>query len=51
MLPFMVDMISWSGEYDSETEAGDLFLAQAKDDRDSLLRSIKEKLEKEHLLI
>ena len=51
MLPFIVDMISWSGEYDKETEAGDAFLAQAKDGRDYLLKSIKDKLEKEHLLI
>jgi len=51
MLPFMVDMISWSGEYDKETEAGDVFLAQARDGRDFLLESIKEKLEKEHLSI
>ena len=49
MLPFMVDMISWSGSYDNETEAGDVFLAQVKDGRDYLLKSIKEKLEKEHL--
>lgn len=51
MLPFMVDMISWSGKYDNETEAGDVFLAQAKDGRDFLLKSIREKLEKEHLSI
>jgi DNA-binding HxlR family transcriptional regulator len=49
MLPFMVDMISWSGEYDKETEAGDVFLAQARDGRGYLLESIKEKLVKEHL--
>lgn len=49
MLPFMVDMISWSGEYDSDTEAGDVFLAQAKKSKDFLLKSIREKLEKEHL--
>ena len=51
MLPFMVDMISWSGEYDSETEADDVFSAQARDGRNYLLKAIKEKLEKEHLLI
>ena len=49
MLPFMIDMISWSGKYDNETEAGDVFLAQAKEGRDFLLKSIREKLEKEHL--
>lgn len=50
MLPFMVDMISWSGEHDSETGADDIFLAQARDDRDVLLKSLREKLEKEHLM-
>lgn len=49
MLPFMIDMISWSGKYDNETEAGDVFLAQAKGGREFLLKSIREKLEKEHL--
>ncbi len=50
MLPFMVDMISWSGEHDNKTEAGDVFLAQARDGRDFLLKSIREKLKKEHLV-
>jgi len=50
MLPFMVDMISWSGEYDNETEAGDVFLAQARDGREFLLKSIREKLQEEHLM-
>lgn len=49
MLPFMVDMISWSGEYDKETEAGKDFLDQAKHHRDDLLKSIREKLTEEHL--
>ncbi|NQY09298.1 MAG: winged helix-turn-helix transcriptional regulator [Flavobacteriales bacterium] len=41
MLPFMVDMIAWSGAHDKQTEAGADFLAQARDDRDSLLKSIR----------
>lgn len=49
MLPFMVDMISWSGKYDKETEASEVFLSQAKEGRDYLLKSIGEKLKKEHL--
>lgn len=49
MLPFMVDMISWSGEHDKETEAGADFLNQAKHHRDELLQSIREKLIREHL--
>ena len=49
MVPFMVDMICWSGKYDKETEAGSIFLAQATKNRDYLISSIREKLEKEHL--
>jgi DNA-binding HxlR family transcriptional regulator len=49
MLPFMVDMISWSGVYDRGTEAGKDFLEQAKNHRETLLQSFREKLSKEHL--
>lgn len=49
MLPFMVDMILWSGDYDKQTEAGKDFLNQAKNHRDDLLKSLREKLTKEHL--
>ena len=49
MLPFMVDMILWSGIHDKDTEAGDDFLEQARDNRDNLLKSIREKLVAEHL--
>ena len=30
ILPFMVDMISWSGQYDKETEASDDFLISSE---------------------
>ncbi len=49
MLPFMVDMISWSGVYDKNTEAGEDFLDQAKLERESLLQSFRKKLTKKHL--
>ena len=49
MLPFMVDMISWSGIHDEHTAAGKEFLEQARLDREALLQSIREKLTKEHL--
>jgi DNA-binding HxlR family transcriptional regulator len=49
MLPFMVDLISWSGVYDNDTEAGKEFLDQARDNRDALLASIRKKLEQDHL--
>jgi len=49
MLPIMVDMMVWSAEFDKDTEAGKVFIAQAIENRDYLLSSIKVKLEKEHL--
>ncbi len=49
MLPFMIDMIVWSGFYDKHTEAGNDFIIQATKDRDNLIATIQEKLEKEHL--
>jgi len=51
MLPFMVDIIAWSGKFDKDTEAGKVFLAQANNSREHLLSSIKEELEKEHLKV
>lgn len=49
MLPFMVELILWSGDYDPDTEAGKEFLDQAKQNRSHLLQSFREKLEREHL--
>jgi len=49
MLPFMVDIIVWSGLYDEKTEAGKEFLIKATENRDYLISSIREKLESEHL--
>ncbi|MEO1054348.1 MAG: helix-turn-helix domain-containing protein [Bacteroidota bacterium] len=49
MLPFMVDIIAWSGMYDSETEASEEFLTQARENRGQLLKTIREELEQEHL--
>ena len=49
MLPFMVDLISWSGKHDPETDAGADFLAQAENNRAELLQSIREKLMREHV--
>lgn len=49
MLPFMIDIISWSGLYDKKTEASKVYLAQAEKDRDYLIQSTREKLLKEHL--
>lgn len=49
MLPVLIDMIIWGGFYDDKTEAGKVFLAQATKNREYLISSIQEKLEKEHL--
>jgi len=49
MLPFMVDMIVWSGLYDDDTEADRAFLTQATEHRDDLIASITKKLSQDHL--
>lgn len=49
MLPFMIDIISWSGLYDKKTEASKVFLAQAENGRDYLIQSTREELLREHL--
>jgi len=49
LLPILIDMIVWSGKFDKDTKAGKVFLAQATKNKDYLISSIREKLEKEHL--
>jgi len=49
LLPMMVEIIIWSGEFDKDTVAGQDFLTQAKENRTFLLSELTEKLEAEHL--
>ena len=49
LLPLMIEMILWSGEFDLQTAAGKEFLNKAKNDRSVLISSIKQKLQREHL--
>lgn len=49
LLPFMVDLISWSGTYDQQTEAGTDFLNRAVNHRQELLDELTANLKKEHL--
>ena len=49
MLPFMIDMIVWSGMYDEQTDADKAFLVQASSDREALIATIREQLEEDHL--
>ncbi len=49
LLPIMVEMIVWGALNDDDTEAGNDFIIQATKDRDNLISTIQEKLEKEHL--
>lgn len=49
LLPVMVEIISWSGSFDSETGAGKDFLYQAKKNREKLLAELTKKLRTEHL--
>ena len=49
LLPMMVDLIVWSGEYDQDTAAGKDFLKKANEDRDTLLKEIQLNLTYTHL--
>jgi len=50
LLPMMIEMISWSGEFDKETEADLNFLSQAKGNKEKLLTELRNKINFEHLL-
>ena len=50
MLPILLDMVRWSGQYDSESDINEVFLSQVNNERELLITSTREKLEKEHLL-
>ena len=49
LLPLMVEIIVWSGEYDRDTAAGHYFLTKAKQNREHLLSELTIKLNSEHL--
>jgi DNA-binding HxlR family transcriptional regulator len=49
LLPIMIDIIVWSGEYDKKTAAGRDFLNKAINKRDDLIKEIEKKLRSEHL--
>jgi DNA-binding HxlR family transcriptional regulator len=50
MLPVLIEMIIWAGAYDEKTEAGKVFLTQAKEEREYLISQVREKLEREHFI-
>ncbi len=49
LLPIMVEIISWSGEFDKDTAAGIEFLNQARENRESLLSELTRELRSLHL--
>ncbi len=49
LLPMLVEMIVWSGDFDPKTAAGKDFLKQAKKDKEKLIIEISKQLKKEHL--
>ena len=49
LLPMMVEMIVWSGQFDKKTAAGQDFLSKAKKKREALISELEEKLKEEHL--
>lgn len=50
LLPLMVDMIVWSGTYDTDTAADKDFLRKATEQRAVLIQEIEEELRRTHLI-
>ncbi|MFI8380537.1 winged helix-turn-helix transcriptional regulator [Leeuwenhoekiella sp. NPDC079379] len=50
MLPIMLDMVCWSGQYDNKSDVNNVFLAKINTEREMLIQSTREKLEGEHLM-
>jgi len=49
LLPMMIEMIVWSGQFDKKTDAGQDFLSKAKKKREALISELEKKLREEHL--
>ncbi len=49
LLPFMVELILWSAQYDPDTVARPHYVAWAKRDREELINEESERLRREHL--
>lgn len=49
LLPMMIEMIVWSGQFDAKTAAGQDFLIKAKNEREVLISELEKKLREEHL--
>ena len=49
LLPMLVEMIIWSGDFDIKTAAEKEFLRHAKKDKEKLILELRKQLKKEHL--
>lgn len=49
LLPMLLEMIVWSGDFDTKTAAEKDFLKQAKKDKEKLILELNKQLKKEHL--
>lgn len=49
LLPLMIDMIVWAGQFDGNTAADKEFLIRATENRSEVIAEIENKLKKEHL--
>ena len=49
LLPLMIEIIVWSGEFDKNTAAGQDFLDKAKKEKEVLISELEKKLKEEHL--
>ncbi|MEM8484422.1 MAG: helix-turn-helix domain-containing protein [Bacteroidota bacterium] len=50
LLPLMVDMIVWSGQYDAATAAPAAFLEEATQNRDAMLHTLRAALITSHIV-
>ena len=49
LLPIMLEMIIWGGEFDEDTGVTEDFMRQAKDDKENYLEQMRVKITREHL--
>lgn len=49
LLPMMIEIIVWSGQFDKNTAAGQDFLIRAKKKKETLISELEKKLREQHL--
>ncbi len=49
LVPMLIEIILWSGQFDKNTDADKAFLQRGKTDREGLIKDIIRQLKKDHL--